>query len=131
MGDCLCRLRSNILGIDFCRCKQRPKRQGSGFPVRSGYKISAGLLFDLFPHPSHQAKETFEEQMRISCSPCCLFGMAKLFITSQSSLLELQIQSISPKKLLPLTFTRLTIHGMNQATSLGVALKNEPITHIF
>ena len=26
---------------------------------------------------------------------------------------------------------RLTVHGMNQATSLGETLKNEPITHIF
>jgi broad specificity phosphatase PhoE len=118
------------LGIDFCQAKAKQVTTGFGFPVDQGIKC-AGLLFDLFPHPSHQAKETFEEQMRIACSPFCLFGMPKLFITSQSSLLELQIQSTSPKKLFPLTFTRLTIHGMNQATSLGAALKNEPITHIF
>src|SRR5438477_7266848 len=55
--------------------------------------------------------------------------MVKQFIMLQSSMLGSQIPSTLALR--AFSDLRLTVHGMNQATSLGEALKHEPVTHIF
>jgi len=54
---------------------------------------TASSFVPLLTYPSHRTHSY--ERMRIACSPCYSFGMAKLFITWQSSLLESQIQSMT------------------------------------